>query len=157
MSTPHVWDFAPELAIRFAENVLKLPAGIFDPATGLLVVQDGMPIASCVYHNYREVEHGSTIEGTIASVSPRWATRKVLRAMFDYPFVRVGAVRFQAVTRPDNASACKLLERLGFSYEGCMRNYWDGSTDALMYSVLRHECRWLGRDSAEPERQMAAE
>ena len=144
MISPTVWDFAPETAIRFVEHVLKVPAGTFHPANGLLIVRDNMPIAGVCFHNFRELEHGRTVEGSIGSIGPKWATKQVLRAVFDYAFNYLGCARFQAVTRADAADTRKFLLRLGFQEEGQMRQYWDAKTDAVLYAMLKRDCRWLG-------------
>ena len=154
-NAPAIWDYASETAVRFVEHHLELPFGTLNPAQGLLVVQNSEPVAAVAYHNYRELSEGKTIEGSIASTSPKWATRKVLRALFDYPFQRVGVDRFQALTKMSNDEAQSFLLRVGFKSEGVMRRYWDGTEDAIVFSMLRAECKWLRKEDGQ-ERSKAA-
>ena len=70
-------------------------------------------------------------------------TRLALAEMFEYPFLRAQVSRLQAVTSAENVKAQRCLDRLGFLAEGRLRRAHDGSTDALIYSMLPSECRWL--------------
>ena len=53
------------------------------------MVDGNRPIAAVVFHNFRMLAHGNRVEGSIVSTSPRWCTRKVLGAVFDYAFIRL--------------------------------------------------------------------
>jgi RimJ/RimL family protein N-acetyltransferase len=64
--------------------------------------------------------------------------------MLDFAFSTAGLHRVQAATGPGNGPSRALLERLGFSYEGCMREhvFTNGAwRDSLLYSLLEHEWR----------------
>ena len=67
----------------------------------------------------------------------------------------MGVDRFQALTKTSNDDAQDLLLRLGFMSEGVMRRYWDGTEDAIVYSMLRAECKWLRKENGQ-ERSKAA-
>jgi hypothetical protein len=54
----------------------------FGPSTAIGVQKDSQLIAGAVFHDYRDGQ----IEASIASDSPRWATRSVLYSLFAYPF-----------------------------------------------------------------------
>ena len=95
-------------------------------------------IAGVVYHDY----HGYTISASIASESPKWATRKNLRALFAYPFIQLGCNRMQALTGETNERAQTMLERLGFTAEGLHR-YGFKDEHSISYGMLKNECRWI--------------
>jgi RimJ/RimL family protein N-acetyltransferase len=99
---------------------------------------DGL-IAGVVYNNLREMN----IEATIASTRPYWCTRRVLHAIFWYPFCQLGMSRLTAITETTNQSVRVFLSRLGFQQEGVMRRGFRGGADAAVYGMLREECRWL--------------
>jgi hypothetical protein len=40
-----------------------------------------------------------------------------------------------------------LVEGLGFRLEGMGRKAYDGRQDAAVYSLLRHECRWISQET----------
>lgn len=107
--------------------------------TAIAVVKENTPLAVVVYNNYI----GHDIHMTIASSTPKWATRGVLRGLFDYPFNQAGCARVTACTRKGNKSARTLLEKAGFTLEGNQRKGYLGTQDMLYYGMLREECKWL--------------
>jgi len=64
------------------------------------------------------------------------------RTLTTYVFTRLGLNRVSAAIGPDNEASIAVVKRLGFSYEGRLRehvftnNAW---RDSLLYSVLAHE------------------
>lgn len=130
--------FGDDNTIAWAEDELghSLPR----PAVGIGIVDGTEPIGAVVYHGYQ----GHMIEASIATTSPKWCQRHVLRALFWYPFRQLGVERFQAVTSKHNKRARRMLERLGFKYEGMARKGYVNGTDAAIYGMLRDECRWIG-------------
>ena len=104
-------------------------------------------MAGVVYNNYHVLEHGKWCEISAASDHPRCLTREVLWVMFDYPFRQLGVSRLQAVCAVTNWRSRRLVSRLGFQLEGVTRRAHDGYEDALTYSMLPEECRWLGADN----------
>ena len=66
----------------------------------------------------------------------------------DFGFRALGLHRITAATGPDNAASRAVLERLGFTYEGHMRDhvFTNGDwRDSVLYAVLEHE--WPGPPS----------
>lgn len=78
---------------------------------------------------------------TAAVADPRCVTRRLLGAMFTAVFSR--AVRVTALIEPGNARAIKNAEALGFQFEGYGRLMVEGRRDALIYGMLREDCRFL--------------
>ena len=78
---------------------------------------------------------------TCAITDPRFLTRRLLRAIFSTLFSR--GVRVTAMTRPENEQGIRILEHLGFLYEGYLRLGIDGRWDGLIYGMLRQDCRWI--------------
>lgn len=65
--------------------------------------------------------------------------------LLDLAFSTLGLHRVMAATGPDNAPSRAVLERLGFTYEGRMRDhvFTNGAwRDSLLFSILEHE--WAG-------------
>lgn len=85
------------------------------------------------------------IEMSGAFDDPRWCLPQTLARLFSYPFVQVGCVRMTTITGASNARARRLDERLGFVQEGVIRKGLDGVEDAIVYGMLREECRWLNK------------
>ena len=115
----------------------------FGPMTtmGVFDVAGDRPalIAGAVFHRFR----GFDIEITFAADTPRWATRGVIRAILDYPFNQVGCERVTTIVGRRNKRSRRLQKGLGFKEEGIVRRGYDGRQDAVIYGMLRHECRWL--------------
>lgn len=117
----------------------------FGPCSACGVVLGGGLVAGVVYNEYRVLKAGSSMQASIASTTPRWATRAVLRDLFSYPFVQMKVTRLWASTSRKNKRARSFLERTGFKFEGIARRAYNGAVDAAVYSMLPHECRWIGR------------
>ncbi|MGI9489349.1 MAG: GNAT family N-acetyltransferase [Geminicoccaceae bacterium] len=122
---------------------LDLPAGSLSPCAGIGVTYRGSLIAGVAFNNYRPYQSGAVIDASIAATSPRWATRTVLRDFFSYPFAQMKVTRLQVVCRKSNKHARKFVTRLGFRMEGVARRLWDGKYDAVVYSMMPDECRWI--------------
>jgi len=73
---------------------------------------------------------------------PRCLSRRLLRTVFTTLF-RLGAVRITALIHPDNHRAIKQAAQLGFIYEGFVRMGVEGHRDAMMFGMLRQDCRFL--------------
>lgn len=81
-------------------------------------------------------------EMSVASASPKWASRGFIRAAFHYPFKQCGMNRVTAAVEPDNTKSIDMLERLGFVREATLAE-WFGDKDAYVYRMTRKECKWL--------------
>jgi RimJ/RimL family protein N-acetyltransferase len=71
------------------------------------------------------------------------------RVMLDFGFKELGLHRISGAVGPDNAASVRVLERLGFQFEGRIRDHVftnDKWRDSLLYSVLASE--WAGRQAA---------
>ncbi|MGK5628437.1 GNAT family N-acetyltransferase [Streptomyces sp. URMC 123] len=66
------------------------------------------------------------------------------RTLVTYAFRDVGLHRISAAIGPDNAASIAVVERLGFTREGVLRDhvFTNGAwRDSVLYSVLAHEWR----------------
>jgi hypothetical protein len=88
------------------------------------------------FHTWFEVHISCAID------HPRFLTRRLLRAIFTALYSR--AVRITAMTRPDNERALRIIRHLGFQLEGYSRLAVEGRWDALVFGLLKDECRYLG-------------
>lgn len=73
----------------------------------------------------------------------RWANRRFIFACFDYPFNQLKCYRVTAVVCISNSNAVKLVLKLGFKLEGRLRKAFPSGEDALLFGMLKEECRWL--------------
>jgi len=102
---------------------------------------DGNPelIAGIAFHDFK----GFMVDGSLASSDPAWLQKGTLQAFMGYPFERLGVTRFHSTCAKSNKKMRRLFERLGFKYEGCARKAFDGEQDAMIYSLLRDENKWI--------------
>lgn len=109
------------------------------------VLRDGKIIAAVVYSDYQEDCYGRplSIELSIHSVDKRWATRHNLEAFFSYPFTQLRLGRIQTLCSAQDEGVINFNKRLGFILEGRHRKAWPLGGDALSWSMLKNECKWI--------------
>jgi hypothetical protein len=78
---------------------------------------------------------------TAAIFSPRFMSRRLLRAMFTAVFSR--AVRVTAEIEPHNTRALLQAKRMGFSVEGYKVLGIEGRRDAVQLGMTRETCKYL--------------
>jgi L-amino acid N-acyltransferase YncA len=72
----------------------------------------------------------------------RCVTRRVLRAVFEYPFKQLGLKRVTGLVPESNVAALAFDLRLGFVQEG--RKKWGlGDEDEIILGMTAESCRWL--------------
>ena len=76
------------------------------------------------------------------TVMAKYGTRKYLREVFSYPFLKLGYNRVNAFVRVDNQKSHFLCQRLGFKKEAYLQR-WYGNADGIMYGMLKENCKWL--------------
>ena len=79
----------------------------------------------------------------------RGLTTEAVSLMLDYAFQEIDLHRIYTEVFPPNIASIRILEKLGITLEGILReySYFDGKfQDAKQYSILKNE--WLNR---EPE------
>ena len=101
-----------------------------------VVDKDGTLVGALIYGEY----DGHNIELSLCGT--RGITPRVLRFIFEYPFVELGCGRLWARIRKSNKTMKKLLPRAGFRFEGVERTYY-ADEDALRFSMLKNECEWI--------------
>jgi RimJ/RimL family protein N-acetyltransferase len=102
----------------------------------------GSIIGGFVYSEHRAFNGGGSV--AICAAGERdWLSRGNLKVFFGYPFLQLGCHRMQAMVAKSNKRARKVIERLGFVNEGCVRQGLGPNKDAILYSLLRHDCRWI--------------
>lgn len=75
--------------------------------------------------------------------------QEMLGLALAHAFDAIGLNRIEADIDPENTASCRLVERLGFTREGLLRERWrvnDGVQDTALYALLARE--W--RSSASP-------
>lgn len=75
-------------------------------------------------------------------------TAAFIRAAFEYPFCQLNKRRITATIARKNKKAIRFVRKLGFTYEGCLRDFFrDG--DLMVYGMLKADCQFLSLPPAE--------
>lgn len=121
----------------------------FGAYSAIGITKGSQLIAGAVYNNFHKDAYGKpmSIEVTIVSIDKRWLNKHNLSALFGYPFTQLKVRRVQLRTAKRNQELRKMFERLGFKFEGTLRQDWWLGGDCVVYSMLPHECRWIIRDA----------
>jgi RimJ/RimL family protein N-acetyltransferase len=107
---------------------------------------NGRLVAGVVFNGY----NGANVD--ISFYGPGYLQRRGLRAVFSFAFLQLKATRVTARTKVDNPlHRDDLLKRMGFKYECAAADYYGPTRPgrpraghAMVYRLLRHECRWIG-------------
>lgn len=141
---PHIIDSllygASEVVSEFVRaRIPHMQGHTFGPYRAIGVIRGNALVGGVVFHNYRHHD----IEMSGAFDTPRWCLPQTLRDLFAYPFIQLGCARMTTITGRKNKRARSADERLGFRLEGVARRALDGKQDAMIYGMLREECRWI--------------
>lgn len=122
---------------------MSLTPGMYQ---ALMIVNDNRDfVGGVVFTNWRK----TNVEISCASETPMAFKPGVCRAVFQYAFDQLGCIRCTSITTKANKKARSFLEALGFQLEGNIRLGYDGRRDALIYGLLRSECRFLADESGK--------
>lgn len=77
------------------------------------------------------------------SLDGNWTGPEVWQAVSDYVFNMLGCERLSMILPKGAKKTRDAVERLGFVMEGVRRRAFHGGVNAIMYGMLREECRWL--------------
>lgn len=96
-------------------------------------------IAGVVFHNW--APHYASIDMSVASITPRWLTKKIISEILAYAFDFAGVKRITVVTPADRStSVWRFLEHFPFIREGTHK-LGLGTQDAATWRLLQSE--WL--------------
>jgi RimJ/RimL family protein N-acetyltransferase len=112
---------------------------------GIGIAKNGEIVAAVYYNNFRvsPKKQPISIEANVVVIDRTAINRHNLREFFEYPFIRLGVKRVGATVAKRNKIARRLLQRLGFKYEGVARKAWHFGEDCAVYSLLKPECKWI--------------
>lgn len=120
----------------------------FGQYSSIGIEDKGKLIAGCVYSNYTS----NDIYMNFAADNKKWANKENLNLFFAYPFYQLKLPRVSAFADKGNRQSRRLIEGVGFKYEGKKRKIIDGRHDAIMYGMLIDECKYLIRSRGNGQR-----
>lgn len=126
----------------------------FGACKALGVVRRGVLIGGVVYYRYHPSD--GDIMASFAFDRPDWCYPQTMRALFDYPFGQLGCRRMTVIVARNNKRSRKVCEGFGFKLEGVMRKAMGRRIDAMIYGMLREECRFLRDFHGQEKRSRSA-
>lgn len=72
-----------------------------------------------------------------------WATPRIMKAVFGYPFVLLKLRRINLMVPENNQAATIVAIKMGFKVAGVMRGGAPDHSDAIIFGMLAQECRWI--------------
>lgn len=103
-----------------------------------ITTEEGDMLGGVVFSNYHKKFRW--MEVSVASVSPRWLTPRIITEIMRYPFQTAGLKRLQSHAPRRNKAACDFNRRLGFKQEGTLRRAVGGD-DAVVFGMLDTDWR----------------
>jgi len=117
---------------------------------GLVRREDGRLIGQCnLYAISLQNRHAEIGYSMASSAWGKGFMDEGLRAFIEHAFSELGLIRIEADIDPRNAASARTLERLGFEYEGLMRQRWiiaGEVADTAYYGLLREQ--WMAPKAA---------
>lgn len=130
-----------KLARWCADHIPHVGADGFGPCRAVGVTSDdgARLLGVCVFHNY----HRSVglVEISFAAVSPKWATRGIIRALLSVAFEQYGCRKVCLQIPHDNARAIRFNEGIGFRREATLRHHYGQGRHVLVLSMMLNEYR----------------
>lgn len=102
-----------EIIGDFVSTVIWGDKGKIENYCSMAIIDNGRLIAGTLYHNWQEAE--GVMELSSASLSKRWLTRPVIRAMFHLPFERLGCQLVVLRVSERNKIMCGIARAFGFT------------------------------------------
>lgn len=139
-----LWDGTPIVEKFVKDRIPDMTGRGFLFPVGIGIIRGTQLVGGVIYHNWRELD--GDIEVSVAFDDPRWCLPQTLRVLFTYPFVTLNCERMTAIIARKNKRSRRLTEGLGFRLEGTVRRAIGRKSDAMLYGMLRSECRFLKED-----------
>lgn len=136
---PLVFGHDQEIA-EFVQRRIKGMQRPFGPCSAIGVIRNNKLVGGVVYTEY--YPEYKTVTVSFAFDDPHWATREVLGSVCAFPFIQLDCNRANAMIARRNKRSRQFVEFLGFKLEGCARKGF-GPEDAMIYGMLKKECRWI--------------
>jgi RimJ/RimL family protein N-acetyltransferase len=102
-----------------------------------IIGPDGQLCGGMLFNQYVEGD----VELTI--YAPGRLHRGAIRAGFAYVFLTLGCNRLSARTRASSLAVQVVLRKAGFQQEGTLREYYTDGEDAVLFGILKRNCKWL--------------
>lgn len=124
---------------------LSGPEG-FGPCEAWGIMNDETMTGAIIFTNHQK-DIGDICFDVIAP-NGNWGADDIWATISDYVFNVLKCERLTMVLPKAAKVNRALAERVGFVMEGTRRKAYPGGVNAIMYGMLREDCRWLTADKA---------
>ena len=122
---------------KWVADRIPFVAGIgFGPCKAIGIVGASGPLAGIVFHDWQPGFR--TIAFSVASTSPKWATKRLIGSILAYPFLEVGVQKLWTATPHTNERALRLAKGLGFTREGTLSHHF-GKDHAVINRMFHRD------------------
>ena len=125
-----------QAARRIIEKELNIT--ISEPFSGLVFFDGTRAIGAAIFNKYDKWD----VEFTCVLFEDNLGMR-IARQVAWYVFGVMKCHRCTAITMKSNIKAQTALKKIGFQFEGIMREHFPDREDGLVYGILRHEQRLM--------------
>lgn len=119
----------------WAAKQLDIDREYFGNCSTIAVWNGAKICAVVVYSSF----NGVNCEVTVAANSKWWVRKSVMDILFKYPFEQLGCKRITLLVRETNQPVIRLAEKLGFSREGMLREFYPDGDACIVLGALRSE------------------
>jgi ribosomal-protein-alanine N-acetyltransferase len=110
----------------------------------LIEKETGEAIGDCGYHTWSPPHLRAEIGYGLHSdnYKGKGLMTEALKSVLGYGFNQMGLHRIEAMAAPYNTASVRLLQNMGFTFEGTLRQHYNvngNMEDSVMYSLLKHE------------------
>ncbi|MEK4073508.1 GNAT family protein [Paenibacillus sp. FSL K6-1122] len=141
------YDLESFTTIKQAEELIQRWTERFENGQvirwGIALKSDNRIIGTCGFHGWMKQHHKAVMGYELAPEFWRQGyMTEVTQKIVEYGFKNLELNRIEAFVEPENAGSRKLLERIGFSEEGILKEhfYWKNRfVDNVIYAILKKE------------------
>ena len=112
----------------------------FGPCATIAFFNDDLELQAVVIYSH---VFEKNCEISIASQSPKWCSKLVLKILFSIPFMQYGLNRLTATIRESNKKSISLVERLGFRRVGELEEFYESGESAILFGLTKKQCKWI--------------
>lgn len=128
-------------SLKFNEDEYRIRRGI---RWGLALKSNGQVIGTAGYNRWQTVIGNKAMLGADVAKDfwNQGFSSEASKCIIEYGFTQMKLHRIEAETSPENHPAQKVLEKLGFTFEGTLRDayFWKSKYHTMcLYSLLEHE------------------
>jgi RimJ/RimL family protein N-acetyltransferase len=129
-----------EKLLSWAKQVIGF--GFREGAKAIARIEGDNIRAVVVYDNFTSCDCSMHIA---SDQTAHWMTRELMLEAFRYPFITCNLRRVTGLVPGKNKKALRFDQKLGFKYEGTMRNALIDD-DIVFLGMLRSECRLIPKE-----------